>query len=86
MQTGEAQLSDLVSIAGNKKSGNNKTACIKCGYALVYGFCNGNSQVALRQYQHQYLDWRLPYRRVLERVHPNLRETGTLMTHEVAGC
>jgi hypothetical protein len=39
----------------------------------------------MREYQDRYLDRRLPYLRVLERVHRNLRETGTLMTRALAG-
>jgi hypothetical protein len=53
---------------------------------FVYDFCDGNSFAALRAYQHRYLDRRQTFRRVLERVHCNLRETGTLMVHSHAGC
>jgi hypothetical protein len=37
------------------------------------------------EYQHRYPDWRQPYQRALERVHCNLRETGTLMMHARTG-
>jgi hypothetical protein len=44
-----------------------------------------NSLTALRDYQHGYPERRLSYRRVLERVHCNLRETGAFMTGALAG-
>jgi hypothetical protein len=52
---------------------------------FVYGLCDGNYRAALREYQHLYSDRWQPYRRVLLRVHLNLRETGTAMTHALAG-
>jgi hypothetical protein len=53
-------------------------------YAFRVLFCSGNSLAALRECQHRYLDGILLYRLVLEWVHDNLRETGTVMTHAVA--
>jgi hypothetical protein len=52
---------------------------------FVYGFCDGNSLAVVREYQNRYPDRKQPYRRVLERVHRNLTETGTLKTHALAG-
>jgi hypothetical protein len=54
-------------------------------YAFRECFCDGNSLAASREYQHLCPYWRLPYRRVLERVHRNLKETGTFMMHALAG-
>jgi hypothetical protein len=48
---------------------------------FVHGFCDGNSLAAFRDYEYR----RLPYRRVLERVRCNMRETVTLMTYAPAG-
>jgi hypothetical protein len=52
---------------------------------FVYGFSDGNSLAALREYQRRYLDRTQPYRRVFETVHRNLRGTGTVMAHAHAG-
>jgi hypothetical protein len=43
----------------------------------MYGFRNGNSLTALREYNHPYLDRGQPYRRVFE--------TGTPMAHARVG-
>jgi hypothetical protein len=56
-----------------------KRICISCF------FCYGNSLPALREYEFRYPDQRLPYRRVLERVHHNVRETVAVMTHAPDG-
>jgi hypothetical protein len=52
---------------------------------FLCGFLDVNALAAFREYQHQYPDRRQPYRRVLERVHCNLRETGAVMIHSHAG-
>jgi hypothetical protein len=52
---------------------------------FVYGFCDGNSLAALREYQRRYPDRRQPYRRAFETAHRNLRETDTVMPHAHAG-
>lgn len=41
------------------------------GKHFVCGFCDGNCQAAVSEYQHRY-----PYRRVFKTMHPNLREAG----------
>jgi hypothetical protein len=51
---------------------------------FIYGFCDGNSLAALREYEHQYLDCRQPC--IFRRVLYNLRETGTVMPHACASC
>jgi hypothetical protein len=48
---------------------------------ISYGFCDGNSLAAPREYQRRYPDRREPYRHVFETVHRNLTETGTAMAH-----
>jgi hypothetical protein len=48
---------------------------------FMYGFCNGNSLVALSEYQHQYAYQRQPYQRISKTMNHNLRETGSLMSH-----
>jgi hypothetical protein len=47
---------------------------------IVYGFCDRNSLVALREYWHQYPDWR-QFTNMFEMIHLNMRKTGTLMPH-----
>jgi hypothetical protein len=44
-------------------------------------FFDGNSLGTLREYEYRYPDRRQPNRRVLERVHRNLRETVTVVAH-----
>jgi hypothetical protein len=52
---------------------------------VLFFFCDGNPLPALREYEFRYPDQRLPDRRVLERVHHNVRETVALMTHAPSG-
>jgi hypothetical protein len=55
------------------------------GMNFLYGFCDAHSLAALREYQHQYLDWRSCYQHVFKMVHHNLGETSTLMWHALVG-
>jgi hypothetical protein len=48
---------------------------------FTYGFCDGNSVTAVREYQHCYPDWKLPYLHAFEMVYNNLRETGYLISY-----
>jgi len=44
----------------------------------VYGFCDGNSDYAIAEYQQRFPNRRIPTRRVCTRVYQTLRDTGTL--------
>lgn len=53
------------------------------GVHFVYGFCEGNTLAAIREYQHRYLDRRQPYQRLCDRCIV-IWEPGTLMTQALA--
>ena len=44
----------------------------------VYGFCDGNSVLAVAGYQQRFPNRRILTRRVFTRVYQTLRDTGTL--------
>lgn len=44
---------------------------------FVYGFCNGNSSAAVREYQSRFPNRRVPSSAVFTRVHQRLAETGS---------
>jgi len=44
----------------------------------VYGFCDGNSVLAVAEYQQRFANHRIPNRRVFTGVYQTLRDTGTL--------
>ena len=44
----------------------------------VYGFCDGNSVLAVAEYQQRFLNRRIPNRRVFTGVYQALRDTGRL--------
>jgi len=44
----------------------------------VYGFCDGNSVLAVAEFQRHFPNRRIPTRRVFTRVYQTLRDTGTL--------
>ena len=48
------------------------------GMIYVYGFCDGNSVLAVAEYQQRFPNSRIPNRRVFTRVYQTLRDTGTL--------
>jgi hypothetical protein len=77
VQLVEAQLPDSDSTTGNKKSDNNKMPVFtNVDYADTHLFLVFAMEIVL-------LPWRLPYGRVIERVHRNARETGS---HDVCTC
>jgi len=51
---------------------------------FVYGFCDGNSDQAVAEYQQRFLNCRIPTRRVFTRVYQTLRDTGTLPGFRIA--
>jgi len=51
----------------------------------VYGFCNGNSVLAVDEYQQRFLNRRIPNRRVFTGVYQVLRDTGGLPGIRIAG-
>jgi len=44
----------------------------------VYGFCDGNSDQAVTEYQQRFPNRRIPIRRVFTGVYQTLRDTGAL--------
>jgi hypothetical protein len=56
-----------------------------CEYIFRVWSLDANSLAALRECQRRHPDRRQPYRRVLERVHHNMRETVTPMIHARVG-
>jgi len=50
----------------------------------VYSFCDGNSVLAIAEYQQRFLNRRIPTRRVFTQVYQTLRDTGTLPSVRIA--
>ena len=48
------------------------------GMIYMYGFCDGNSVLAVAEYRQRFPNHRIPTRRVFSRVYQTLRDTGTL--------
>ena len=51
-----------------------------CDKHFVYGFCDGNANSAVEEYQRCYPERRIPSRGVFTRVHQTLRDSGCLPT------
>ena len=50
----------------------------------VYGFCDGNSVLAVAEYQQRFPNRRIPNRRVFTGVYQALRDTGRLPSVRIA--
>jgi len=49
-----------------------------CDMHFVFGFCDGNSSAAVKEYQRRFPDRRIPSRSVFTRIHQTLHDTGSL--------